>query len=72
MNKEPRYHLMKSGVVDRWEKKMIEYYDMKLNHECSWALPERFISTNDRMSDETIKTVPAKSGTRMLGCIKEK
>jgi len=58
VNKEPRYHIISAGVVDRWENKIIDALDMIVGHDCSWSLPARFISNYDRMSDERIETIP--------------
>lgn len=47
---EPRYHIISTGVVDRWENKIIDALDMIVGHGCSWSLPERFINNYDGVS----------------------
>jgi hypothetical protein len=66
MNKEPRYHILSSGVVDRWEGKIIDALEMIVGHDCTWSLPARFLSNNDRMSDERTKDIPEESSTGVL------
>ncbi len=66
MNKEPRYHVMSTGVVDRWENKIIDALDMIVGHQCTWSLPARFSSNNDRMSNEGIEALPEASSPGVL------
>lgn len=68
---EPRYHVFKTHVFDRWLRKDIDCKDMILGHACSWELPERYIPINDRMSNEAIKAIPDTSRERMLASIKK-
>lgn len=81
-HREPRYHLLKDCVFDRWENKEIDCKDMIIGHECAYIVPERFVPDeriwrnpqsvqgilifDDRMSDERIEAVPDSSGEGVL------
>ena len=66
MNKEPRYHIISAGVVDRWENKVIDALDMIVGHDYSWSLQARFISNYDRKSDERITELSETSNPGVL------
>ena len=42
MIEEPRYHVYKTYILDKWENKVIEFEDMIIGHQCSYELPTRF------------------------------
>lgn len=43
--REPRYHILKNCVFDRWEQKKIDFKDMKVGHECAYIIPKRYVLT---------------------------
>ena len=51
MNKEPRYHVMKTGIFDHWEKRFINETDSMIGHECTYELPEKFMPNAASLND---------------------